>query len=170
MAGPDLPSSSQPLLHPLSSDLRWHCLPFAQLPVTALYRLLSLRSRVFVVEQQCVYEDMDGADFDALQVFATPAGGEQVVATARVLPPGARYPEPSVGRVCIDPDCRGRGLGRLLMEFALRCAGEHHPAMPIRISAQAHLQSFYGSLGFEVASGHYLEDGIPHVEMLREPQ
>ncbi len=178
MAGPDRANPSQPRLQPpsqplpqlLPSDLRWQCLPFPQLPAPALYRLLALRSRVFVVEQRCLYQDMDGADLGALQVFATAGGHEQVVATARVLAPGVRYEEPSIGRVCTEPACRGRGWGRLLMEFALRCTGEHHPGRPIRISAQAHLQPFYESLGFVAASGRYLEDGIAHVEMLRDPR
>jgi ElaA protein len=178
MARPDLTTDPKPVPQPLpqpfletpSSDLRWHCLPFAQLPVPALYRLLALRSQVFVVEQRCFYQDLDGADFGALQVFATAGEDEQVVATARLLPPGVRFSEPSIGRVCVDSACRGHGWGRLLVEFALRCTGEHHPGRPIRISAQAHLQAFYESLGFVAASDRYLEDGIAHVEMLRDPQ
>lgn len=168
MAAADPPRTRPPSRVQQTSDAvepRWQCLHFAQVPARTLYGVLALRSRVFVVEQQCFYEDMDGADLDALLVIATITPGDEVVATARVLPPGSRYAEPSIGRVCTDPGRRGRGWGRRLMTFAIDCARRHHPGLAIRISAQARLQAFYESLGFAVVSPPYLEDGIPHLEM-----
>jgi ElaA protein len=108
---------------------------------------------------------MDGADLDALLVFGCAAGGAEVVATARVLPPASPPDGPAIGRVCIAPDCRGRGWGRQLMSFAIDQARERYPRRPIRISAQAYLQPFYQSLGFMACSDVYLEDGIPHLAM-----
>ena len=128
--------------------------------------MLALRSRVFVVEQRCLYEDLDGADLDGLLLAASLERTGKVVATARILPPRSRFAEPSIGRVCLDLAWRGRGLGRQLMDFAIGCVREHHSGLPIRISAQAYLQPFYASLGFESVSETYLEDGIPHLEML----
>lgn len=145
-----------------------------------LHDALALRSRVFVVEQRCIYQDLDGSDLDALLVIGCvmgevmgsghggPPGGD-VVATARVLPPGARFPEASIGRVCTAATHRDKGLGRMLMAFSIRCARERHAGCAIRISAQAHLESFYRSLGFEASSSTYLEDGIAHLEMLLPP-
>jgi ElaA protein len=153
-------------------------------PPLVLYGALALRSRVFVVEQHCVYQDLDGVDPDALLVIGIlPAGAAdapaeidpaahagvppdaEVIATARVLAPGRRFAEPSIGRVCTSPSHRHQGLGRKLMEFSIRSARQHHPGWPIRISAQAYLQPFYESLGFDVQSAPYLEDAIPHIEM-----
>ena len=167
-----LPSPPPPPPRPLQTadrhppDLRWACLPFAQVPAPTLYQVLALRSRVFVVEQRCLYEDMDGADIDALLLIGALERTGEVVATARVLHPGSRFAEPSIGRVCLDPAWRARGAGRRLMELAIGCARERYPGLPIRISAQAYLQPFYTSLGFDAASEPYLEDGIPHLEML----
>lgn len=148
---------------------QWRCLPFAQVPPPLLYRAMSLRSQVFVVEQQCIYQDLDGLDLDALMLIGAASADPQaeVVATARVLAPGTRFQAaPSIGRVCTSPAHRQRGFGRMLMTFAIDCTRRHHPGLPIRISAQAYLRSFYESLGFAVVSPAYLEDGIEHLEML----
>jgi ElaA protein len=164
--------------NPRSLDVaatQWRCLPFAQVPAAMLYRALGLRSQVFVVEQQCLYQDLDGSDLDALLVIGSlpppETGGDaaEVIATARVLPPGARFAEPSIGRVCTAAAYRGEGLGRMLMKQAIRAARGHYPGLAIRISAQAYLQAFYESLGFAAVSAGYLEDGIPHLEMRLPP-
>lgn len=191
----------------MMAGVQWQCLPFAQVPPVTLYRMLALRTHVFVVEQACIYQDMDGKDLDALLVVGTlpvdgsgskaheapgaGAGAEvaddgdavavadaavadaaadvEVVATARLLAPGRRFPEASIGRVCTSPAYRRRGLGRALMDFSIRSARHHHPGSAIRISAQAYLQSFYESIGFTVDSAPYLEDAIPHLEMRLAP-
>ena len=150
----------------------WQCLPFAEVPALTLYRALALRSSVFVVEQQCLYQDLDGSDPHGWLVIGSlePADAvQEVIATARMLAPGLRFAEPSIGRVCTAASHRRQGLGKLLMTFAIQCTRERHPGLVIRISAQAYLQAFYEALGFEAASPFYLEDGIGHVEMLLPP-
>jgi ElaA protein len=174
--------------------VQWQCLPFAEVPPLLLYRALGLRSQVFVVEQRCIYQDIDGIDPRASMVIgvsgrahlpgidtgndvdadrgvgrdADSDSDAQVVATARLLPPGLRFEEASIGRVCTSPVHRRQGLGRLLMDYSISCVRQHHPGHAIRISAQAYLQQFYESLGFEVVSPPYLEDDIPHLEMRLE--
>jgi ElaA protein len=154
--------------------IRWRCLPFGEMPLPALYGALALRSRVFVVEQRCVYQDPDGLDPDALLIVgmlghADADADAEVIATARVLRPGVRFEEPSIGRVCTSHLHRQRGLGRKLMSFSIASARRHHPGLAIRISAQAYLQRFYESFGFVVVSPPYLEDEIPHLEMRLPP-
>jgi ElaA protein len=138
----------------------WHERSFAELTVGELYAIVALRERVFVVEQRCAYLDADGHDAAARHLWAARAG--EPVAYLRVLPPGAKFAEASIGRVVVDASARGTGLGRELMRRGIAmCAG------PIRIGAQAHLARFYDELGFETVSPPYDEDGISHVEMLR---
>jgi ElaA protein len=141
----------------------WHDRGFAELTVAELYAIVELRERVFVVEQACVYLDADGLDPQARHLWADDGG---VVAYARIVPAGAKYAELSIGRVVIAPVARGTGLGRELMQRAIALCG----GATIRIGAQAHLQKFYGELGFVPASDVFDEDGIPHIEMLRAAQ
>ncbi|MGE0313101.1 MAG: GNAT family N-acetyltransferase [Lautropia sp.] len=142
----------------------WHWHTIDEIDARALLALMSLRSRVFVVEQACVYLDPDELDPGACFLHASVQG--RCVATARVLAGGTRFAEPSIGRVCVAPELRRTGLGRALMREALEGCRRHHPGSAVRISAQAHLAGFYRGFGFEVASAEYLEDGIAHVEML----
>jgi ElaA protein len=138
----------------------WHERSFAQLTTRELYAIIGLRERVFVVEQRCIYVDADGLDPIATHVWAARAG--EIAAYLRILPPGARYPEASIGRVIVAASERGTGLGRELVTRGINVANG-----AIRIGAQAHLQRFYGELGFETISELYDEDGIPHVDMIR---
>ena len=142
-------------------ELTWHDAPFEQLSVATLYGILALRSRVFVVEQKCAYDDVDGLDYTARHLWAQ--DGARVVAYLRILPAGVKFAELSIGRVVVDAGYRAHRIGRELMQRGLALAG----AVAIRISAQAHLERFYGELGFARASDVYDEDGIPHVEMIR---
>ncbi len=144
----------------------WQALPYRQLSRDQLYAILNARVAVFVVEQDCPYQDIDGMDAEAIHVLG-PSPADQLLAYARILPPGKRFAEPSIGRVLTTAAGRGRGLGRTLMERSLRAAEQHFPGQAIRISAQQYLESFYVSLGFETVRGPYPEDGIPHLEMLR---
>ena len=136
---------------------------FAALSVDELYAVLQLRSAVFVVEQTCVYQDMDGLDPQCLHLLIADQTG--VLAYCRLLPPGLKYPEWSIGRVITAPSARGRGLGHDLIRDGLveivRRGGS-----AVRISAQAHLEGFYEGHGFKSVGAPYLEDDIPHVEML----
>ncbi|MES3008257.1 MAG: GNAT family N-acetyltransferase [Pseudomonadota bacterium] len=149
----------------MQSVIKWITREFAALSAEQLYQILQLRQQVFVVEQQCVYLDADGLDQEAVHVFATLE--EQVVACCRLLPPGLKYGEAAIGRVCNAQAQRGTGLGRELMRKALALCDERYPGQGVRISAQHHLQHFYSSVGFVAVSAPYDEDGIPHIEMLR---
>ena len=142
-------------------DLTWHVRTFAELTVAELYAIIALRERVFVVEQRCAYQDADGLDPVSRHVWADRGGA--IVAYLRIVPAGVKFAELSIGRVITAAEARGTGLGRELMKRGIAAAGR----VPIRIGAQAHLEKFYGELGFVRASDVYDEDGIPHIEMTR---
>jgi ElaA protein len=148
-------------------ELRWHDKPFAALTVEELYGLLALRQRVFVVEQTCTYLDADGVDLVSRHLWAEARGA--IVACLRIVPAGVSFDELSIGRVVTEQAMRGQGLGRVLMRRGIDAVIASHGPVPIRIGAQAHLEGFYGELGFVRTSEVYLEDGIPHVEMLYAP-
>lgn len=145
--------------------MHWRCLPFDALHARTLYALLRLRSAVFVVEQQCLFQDMDGIDPQCLHLLGETAGALR--ASARLVPPGLTFAEASIGRVAIDPAARGTGLGHALVREALRQIGTLWGAQPVRIGAQAHLEAYYRQHGFVPDGAPYVEDGIPHIEMLR---
>ena len=145
------------------SDLTLSSLNFRQLSNEQLYALLQLRSAVFVVEQDCVFQDMDDRDQEALHVLGT--AGATLVCYARLLPPGSKYAAASIGRVVTAPEVRRYGYGRELMSHCIGLCREHWPDADIVISAQQYLQKFYEGFGFRRVSGPYLEDGIPHLEM-----
>lgn len=136
------------------------------LSLQELYAILAARAQVFVVEQSCPYQDLDGLDELALHVTAWDAEG-RVLAYARLTPPGSRFDEPSIGRVISQARVRRTGLGLALMARMLKLAARVHPGQALRISAQQYLQPFYERFGFRAVSALYLEDGIVHVEMLR---
>lgn len=130
-----------------------------------LYDCLALRTEVFVIEQDCPYQEVDGKDRQSWHVWSREADGV-VSSYARIVEAGSSYPEISIGRVVVHKDHRGRQLGRALMLECLRYITEEVGSQPIRISAQEYLVSFYESLGFVLTGKSYLEDGIPHTEML----
>lgn len=149
-------------------DLTWHDLHHSDLGVGDLYDVLALRNRVFVVEQECCYLDIDGLDLvaDTRHLFARAPSGS-VVAYARLLAPASDQADAParIGRVIVAPESRGRALGRRLMEDALTACAAHWPDAGVQLAAQAHLRDFYVSLGFEAISDVYDDDGIPHVDM-----
>ena len=124
-----------------------------------------LRDAVFVVEQNCVYQDTDAYDLQCWHLLAW--SGDQLAAYLRVTDPGSKFPEPSLGRVLTALAFRGQGLGQQLVGQALQCCGDTWPGQANRISAQLYLLKFYQGFGFEPVSEVYQEDEIPHVEMLR---
>ena len=148
----------------------WRFQAFDALTVAELYAVLRLRSEVFVVEQNCVFLDMDNSDAQAMHLMGR-AGGDQgeLVAYARCFGPGVKYTEASIGRVITAPQARAGGLGHVLMREAVRAVQVHWGPQPIRIGAQARLQAFYEQHGFVREGEPYIEDGIPHIEMLRPP-
>jgi ElaA protein len=131
--------------------------------------LLRLRSEVFVVEQNCVFQDMDGLDDQAMHLLGTQMeeGAARLVAYVRCFPAGVTFAEASIGRVVTHPSARGSGLGHVLMAEAVRALQRQWGAQPIRIGAQAHLKDFYQHHGFADVGRPYVEDGIPHLEMVR---
>jgi ElaA protein len=147
--------------------LRWTWARFDDLGVHALYDTLALRCKVFILEQG-PYQDPDGADKQSWHLLGYDEAGV-LQASLRVVDPGVNYPEPSIGRVVTAREARGGGVGRALMEQGLARCFQVWPGRAVRISAQAHLQRFYGSLGFVAVSAVYLEDDIPHIEMLWSP-
>ena len=149
--------------------IEWQWSGFADLTAAALYEMLALRQQVFVLEQTCLYPDIDGLDPGAhhLLGWRTVDGKRELAATLRCLAPGAKYDEMSLGRVVTSPSARGTGLGRELVAQGIARAGQLHPGHAIRIGAQAHLEAFYAGFGFRTVSAPYDEDGIPHIDMLR---
>jgi ElaA protein len=145
--------------------LNWLWSRFGDLGVDNLYDALALRCRVFILEQGA-YQDPDGLDRVSWHLLGRDSAGV-LQAYLRVVDPGHKFDEPSIGRVITSPEARGSGLGRVLMaEGVDRCLAAW-PGHGIRISAQSHLARFYGTLGFERVGEDYLEDGIPHCEMVR---
>lgn len=138
---------------------------FKELSLEELYELLKLRSAVFVVEQDCVYQDLDDKDQESnhLLLFYE----EILVAYCRILRPGLAYPDhSSIGRVVAHPQFRKKGWGILIMNRAIQYCRDHFKNTDIKISAQCYLDQFYQGLGFEDTGDHYLEDGIPHQAMI----
>ncbi len=146
--------------------LEWRWRRFDALGVHELRRIYAARQRVFVIEQQCLYLDADGCDEQAFHLAGWSAAETEPLAYARILDPGVKYAEASIGRVITVGPSRGHGLGREVVRRAIAGAHSAWPGMAIRISAQTRLETFYGGFGFVVVGSPYLEDGIPHIEML----
>lgn len=142
----------------------WVLKRFSELTLEELYQNLQLRTDVFVVEQECFYPEVDGRDQASYHLFAK--DGEETVAYLRILPPGLSFEEASIGRVVVKETHRGQGLARLMLERAITFILEEWGQQQIKISAQTYLQEFYTSLGFVPVSKMYLEDGIPHLDMI----
>ena len=148
-----------------SDEINWRCVPFEGLSAFDLYAVLQLRSEVFVVEQACVFQDIDGTDAQALHVLGSVKGA--LVAYARCFPADVKFAEASLGRVATRASMRGSGAGHALVSQAIACVVAQWGPQAIRIGAQAKLEDFYRQHGFEVAGPPYLEDGIAHIDMLR---
>ncbi|MFI5150620.1 MAG: GNAT family N-acetyltransferase, partial [Bacteroidia bacterium] len=151
----------------LMNKLRWTLCPFSELKPSALYAILQLRNEVFVVEQNCVFQDADGKDEACLHLQGYDPKGK-LIAYSRIVPPGVSYLEASIGRVVTSPAARGTGAGRELMKQSIEEVRKLYGAVPIRIGAQSYLQKFYASFGFEIDGEEYLEDNIPHYIMLKK--
>lgn len=147
------------------TEIEWRYLAFEALSVAELYAVLQLRSEVFVVEQACIFQDMDGADAQAMHLVGTWQG--VLVAYARCFAAGEKFSEASIGRIVTRSCVRGSGAGHALVEKAISCLFQRWGAQAIRIGAQAQLASFYRQHEFEKSGSPYMEDGIPHIEMLR---
>ncbi|MEP2936535.1 MAG: GNAT family N-acetyltransferase [Gilvibacter sp.] len=138
---------------------------FNQLTTDELYELLQLRSEVFVVEQDCVYQDVDGKDQKALHIIGRV--NDKIVAYTRCFAKGDYFNKASIGRVVVDLNHRKDGLGYKIMEESITAIYNHFGEQAIKVSAQTYLSSFYNSLGFISEGTSYLEDGIPHIAMVK---
>ena len=147
------------------NEIDWRFAAFDALTLTELYAVLQLRSEVFVVEQACVFQDMDGADPTAMHLLGM-AGG-RLLAYARCFAAGLKFKEASIGRLITRSELRGSGAGHVLVRRAIASVTQQWGPQAIRIGAQARLENFYRQHGFETTGEPYIEDGIPHIEMLR---
>jgi ElaA protein len=147
----------------------WRFARFEELAPREVHDLYRLRAAVFVVEQECAFQDLDGADLESWHLlgYRPSSRPAPLAAYARLVPPGLKYEEPSVGRIVTAREVRRTGLGRELVREALARAEQLWPGRAIRIGAQQRLERFYEEFGFVTASAPYDEDGIAHVEMLR---
>ncbi len=145
-------------------NLIWTYKNFNELTTRELYSILQLRNEVFVVEQNCAYQDVDNKDFKSFHLMAFE--GDTLAAYSRVLPPGLSFNEASIGRVITAPSHRGKGIGITLIEKAIEETHRAFGIKPIKIGAQLYLKKFYEGFGFAQTSDVYLEDGIEHIEML----
>jgi ElaA protein len=151
----------------MSGIVNFECLAFHELSLMQLYEALALRQEVFVVEQACYYKDADGKDKESWHLLGTNSE-KIIVAYARILPKGVAYPDyPAIGRIITAGTVRGKGVGRQLVAHAIEVCESFCGRGPIKIGAQAYLEKFYQSFGFEVSGDPYLEDGIPHLHMIR---
>ena len=142
-----------------------NCCSFSSLSTIQLYELLQLRSQVFVVEQDCVYQDIDGNDQKALHILGTIKG--RIVAYTRIFKPGDYLEKAAIGRVVVAADFRKRDFGRAIMQASIAAIENYFKTTDIGLSAQTYLLNFYNDLGFYALGETYLEDGIPHIYMER---
>jgi ElaA protein len=157
-------------VHIVNCRVNWTETNWKDWKASTMYAALRLRSDVFVVEQDCVYPDLDDKDPQSIHLVALALEaqpGQSALATVRMVPPGVSYAEPSIGRVVTAHSERGSGLGRELMQRAIRICQRRWPGQAVRISAQQYLIQFYQNLGYSCTGEGYLEDGIPHIEMIR---
>ena len=139
---------------------------FHELTIQELYNILQLRSEVFVVEQNCIYQDIDGKDQKAVHIFIKE--NKDVLAYSRVFNEGEYFENPSIGRVVVKKEKRGTELGKKIMMEGAKYIKETFTNKKIEISAQKYLKDFYGDLGYEFTGNEYLEDGIPHIRMIKQ--
>ncbi len=144
--------------------IHWVCKKFGELTPDELYKILRLRSEVFVVEQRCIYLDMDNKDYHSYHLLGWE--GEKILGYSRIIPSGISYAEFSIGRIVSSPSARGRGIGRELVQQSIKTLYQLYGIQHIRIGAQYHLREFYSSFGFVQKGDIYPEDGIDHIEML----
>ena len=165
--------------------LTWYFKRFEQLTTAELYAILKARQDVFIIEQTCLYKDIDGLDSQCLHLFCTEESNHSILniknkteastsvinilAYSRIIPPNIQYNEASIGRVLTTIDGRQRGLGKTLISKAIEEIHQAFPAQPIKISAQYYLLTFYQSFGFEQISDIYLDDDIEHIDMRLTP-
>ena len=148
--------------------MNWKFKKFDELTTNELYEILKLRAEVFVVEQDCPYQDLDDKDKWAYHLFLEDDDGSTVIAVLRILPENIAYEDMAIGRVIVKKSHRGQGLSKVMMQKAINFIIDDLGKKRIKLSGQAYLREFYEDLGFERVSDIYLEDGIDHYEFLYE--
>jgi ElaA protein len=148
------------------NKIRWSWKSFSELSAVDIYNIIAVREEVFIVEQGLNYVDCDGLDLDAFHLVGQ--RDEKVVAYLRAFPPGIKYSESSLGRVLCKKQVRGEGLGKELIQIGLDYMFKTFGPVPVKISAQSYLQKFYEDFGFEIVGEEYLEEGIPHLKMVKK--
>lgn len=144
--------------------MNWKIKKFNELNIEEIYKILALRNEVFIVEQECAYLDCDDKDLNSYHLFLRENG--EIVSYLRILEKGVSYDEISIGRVAVKKSYRGKGISRKMMQKAIEFIENNLSENTIKIQAQAYLLDFYSSLGFKAVSEEYLEDNIPHIDML----
>ena len=144
-------------------NIRWDIKKFEELSATELYGIMQLRSEVFSVEQNCAYQDVDEHDLVGYHILIIE--NNTLIAYARILPPNTNYPQPSIGRVVVNPSHRAKKIGHQLMMYTIKQTQHLFAQQQIVISAQSYLLNFYINLGFKTSGNEYLEDNIPHTKM-----
>lgn len=149
----------------MNTPLKFKIKPFQELSINELYSILQLRAEVFVVEQECVYQDVDGKDKKAIHVIGLK--NEKIIAYSRIFNAGDCFENASMGRIVVQKDERKYGYGHDLVKVSIEAIREHFKESTIKISAQTYLKDFYYSHGFHETGNEYLEDGIPHIAMIK---
>ncbi len=139
---------------------------FSELTTEELYEILKIRSEIFVVEQECIYQDLDGKDEKALHVFGIKSN--EIIVYARIFKPGSYFTNASIGRILVSINQRKKGYAHILLKECIKVIETHFNTTKITISAQKHLLNFYNSRGFKKVGKEYLEDGIPHIKMIKQ--
>lgn len=148
-------------------NITWYHKHFRDLNTTELYQILQLRNEVFIVEQNCPFQDLDDKDFKCYHLMGFDTVSQKIMAYTRIVPAGVSYEEASIGRVVSSLLARGGGFGKQLMKKSIELLEELYGGVPIRIGAQLYLKKYYESFGFQQDSEVYLEDGIEHIIMIR---
>ncbi len=148
-------------------NISWINKHFKYLSTTELYQILQLRNEVFIVEQNCPFQDLDDKDFKCYHLMGFDTDTQKVMAYTRIVPAGVSYEEASIGRVVTSPLVRGSGIGKQLMKQSIGLLEELYGGVSIKIGAQLYLKKYYESFGFQQLKEVYLEDGIEHILMIR---
>jgi ElaA protein len=148
-------------------NITWYHKHFNDLNTTELYQILQLRNEVFIVEQNCPFQDLDDKDFKCCHLIGFDTDSQKIMAYTRILPSGVSYEEASIGRVVTSPQARRGGIGKELMQKSIELLEELYGGVSIKIGAQYYLKKFYESFGFQQVEEIFLEDGIEHILMIR---
>lgn len=152
----------------VEKDIEWICKPFRDLTLVELYAIMQLRIEVFIVEQNCIFQDADDKDQQSYHMMAWI--NQKLIGYTRLIPPGVSYTEASIGRVATFPKMRKAGIGRKIMEKSIDMIYSLWNKQPVRIGAQLYLKKFYESFGFQQSSDIYIEDNIEHIQMILQSE